>query len=68
MNESAEKHQQVPDLYWFLIDVIGSSFTVVNSYFGPPRKLICAYADDVAMTAAAAIMIDFNFIFFMFCY
>ena len=30
MNARPEKHQQVPDMYWFLIEVIGSSLMVVN--------------------------------------
>lgn len=34
MKLRAEKHQHVPERYWFLMDVIGSSLMVSNWYSG----------------------------------
>ena len=31
-NDMPEKHQQVPERFWFLMEVMGFSTTVVNLY------------------------------------
>ena len=56
MKERAEKHQHVPERYWFLIEVTGFSFTVVNSYSG-------ACADALAAMSAAAAAERMNLMF-----
>jgi hypothetical protein len=57
-----EKAQQVPDWFWFLIDVIGFSFTVVN---WNPSFFSCAKADVTSDMSAAAKRILFIFLVFM---
>ena len=51
---SPEKHQQVPERYWFLIGVIGFSFIVVN-VSSPFFSLPGAAGWAIAETAASAI-------------
>ena len=63
-NEMVEKHQQVPELFWFFTEVIGFSFTTVNLYSGwGAWGLGCCAKDAVgiSITARAAI----NKIFFI---
>jgi len=57
----AEKDQQVPLLAWFLMEVIGAAFTVVNVYSGKagPAARCCARAEAPAHTRAAAKSINF---------
>jgi hypothetical protein len=54
-----ENAQHVPERFWFLIDVIGFSFTVVN---WNPSVFSCANADVPSAISTAAIRV-----FFMFC-
>ena len=55
-NPMVENAQQVPLRFWFLTEVIGFAFTVVNWYSGNLTGAFCAdAAEQIAASAAAMI-------------
>ena len=47
-NDRAEKHQQVPELAWSLIEVMGFSMTVVNLYPSGSASLLFLFLAESA--------------------